>query len=242
LGNQWAFLQSAAQGQSAAIYLTGKPDRLIGVLEQVVSWLEAWNRSTRVIRRMDRAQWNHKFLALAESMAPFLPKGQEYYAWLVERCMHIHIPVPLFAAHNDLTMWNILRFDEEQLGIVDWEAELPDCLPLADFFYMILDGIVLAHRLKDRSKACEMCFSPGGRYSELFTRLLKRHRQMLDIPEEVVDLSLHACFISHAGNEVHRGEQLPSPFLGIVHWLAEHRSAVREYLLDRASAPPISGV
>jgi thiamine kinase-like enzyme len=48
--------------------------------------------------------------------------------------------VVITAAHNDLTMANVLT-SREGIGILDWEAAVADGLPMTDLWYALGRGV-----------------------------------------------------------------------------------------------------
>ena len=50
------------------------------------------------------------------------------------------------AAHNDLTMANVLT-SREGIGILDWEAAVADGLPMTDLWYALADAVSRAGRM-----------------------------------------------------------------------------------------------
>ncbi len=137
----------------------------------------------------------------------------------------VKVPVPLVAAHNDLTMWNVLMDKQGQLGVVDWEAGREHSFVLIDFFYAMTDAVAIAHRYANRQEAVEACFAPSGMYTSVVARLQQRLQRTLEVSPCVADLSFHACWLHHAANE-HLSSQPGSlhPFLETVQWLALHRA------------------
>jgi hypothetical protein len=206
--------------------LISHPRRLFDVMDGVILWLERWNRSTMLMRPLDRELLSREILAPAEFLSPLIEQGDEYRDWLAERCATLTgVPVPLIATHNDLTMWNIFLGEGGRISVIDWEAARVQGFPLVDFIYAVTDAVLLAEGCVDRSKAFEACFTPGGRYERFAAKLLGRLRRAIPIPDEIVDLCFHACWLHHAVNEYHSNESPNSqPFLKVVQRLAFQRS------------------
>jgi Phosphotransferase enzyme family len=223
IGKHRAFMQSVVNGRSAATLLASQPQRLNGIIERVSAWLERWNLATKVMRPFDRGLIDKAILAPVMCLAPHLQHGLEYRDWLVERCATINDPVPLVAAHNDLTVWNVLLDEQGRLGVVDWESAQDESLPLIDLFYAVVDAVAVAKGL-DRFSAFKQSCAPGGAHEQIVIRFLKRDMRALGITTRFAELCLHACFLHHAANEQRvREPDDPQPFFQIVQWLAENR-------------------
>jgi hypothetical protein len=218
-------LQSLVGGESVASMLLREPDHLGGVVASVTIWLERWNAATR------RSWPVHTALErfLLEPAASLLPDRAAYRAWLAARCARVEQPVPVVAAHNDLTTWNLLD-DGGRLGIVDWEVASVESLPLTDFVYAMTDAVAVARRL-DLPAALRAWLSPLGPEASVVKPNLRRLVARLSLPRDLVDLCLHACFIGHALNEgAVAPPGGPRPFRQMVEWLASHREAVRDWI------------
>ena len=221
-------LQTAIDGRSVASVLTSHPRRLFDVMDGVISWLERWNRSTMLIRPLDLELLSREILAPAALLSPLIEQGNEYRDWLAKRCATLTgVPVPLVATHNDLTMWNIFLGERGLISVIDWEAAREQALPLVDFVYAVTDAVLLAGGCVDRAKAFEACFTPGGAYEHFSAKLLGRLRRAVQMPDELADLCVHACWLHHAVNEYHSNRPPDSrPFLKVVQRLALNRFQV----------------
>jgi len=201
-------------------------------MERLIVWLERWNRSTMTIKPLDPKLLDRELLAPAALLAPLLDHGGAYRNWLTEGCAAlVRVPVALVAAHNDLTMWNVLLDEQGRLGILDWEAACEACLPLVDFFYGLTDAVAAAQGYFDRGKAFEACFALDGTYAPAVRRFLRPLRDAVEISDEMAELCFHACWLHHAANE-HRVAVAgaPRPFFKIVQQLALHRHQFRWWL------------
>jgi len=232
LNDHPVLLQSVVGGLPIAPLLASRPNQLPDLMERLVVWLEHWNRSTMATTPLDRKLLDQEILAPAALLAPLLEQGGEYHDWLTGRCAAVAgATTTLVATHNDLTMWNVLLDEQRRLGVLDWEAAREGGLPLVDFFYAMTDAVAAARGYVDRQKAFEACFSPAGTYAHAVARLLKRLRDVIEIPDEVAELCFHACWLHHAANE-HRVAVAgaPRPFFKIVQQLALHRHQFRWWL------------
>jgi hypothetical protein len=227
LGNdrRSVLLESLVRGQSVASMLLRRPEHLNEIVASVTIWLERWNTATR------RSWPDHTALErfLLEPAGSLLPDRGAYRAWLAARCARVEQPVPVVAAHNDLTTWNLLD-DRGRLGIVDWEVASVESLPLTDFFYAVTEAVAVARRL-DLPAALRAWLTPWGPEAPVAKPNLRRLVARLSLPRDLVDLCLHACFIGHALNE--RAVAPPGarrPFWEMVEWLVSHREAVRDWI------------
>ena len=216
-------VESRLDGEIAATQLMRRPARLEKVLAAVCLWLEGWGAATARHRPLTRAQLERELLEPAELIAPLLTKGgAAYLAAVRERCARLAgAPVPLVAAHNDLTLWNVLIDGEGGIGVVDWEAAEVEALPLKDFFYLAVDAVAATRGYRDRPGAARECLARDGRRAPLVAGLQARMAATLGVEPELAVTALHACWLGHALNE-HRaaGPSDARPFLEIVEWLA----------------------
>jgi hypothetical protein len=193
-------------------------------MESVVHWLERWNRATMVIRLLDHERLRQEVLLPAKHLAPYLEQGEAYRQWLTRRCLDVvGVQVPFVAAHNDLTMSNMLIDKQGRLGVVDWESSCEQGFPLVDFFYAVADAVAATRAYSDRFNAFQACFTPGGIFSGTVARLQNGLQRALSVSVEVANICFHACWLHHALNEHYRDEpQHRRRFLKIVQWLAWH--------------------
>ena len=100
-------------------------------------------------------------------------------------------PVPVAAAHGDLTTWNVLDGDEP--GVVDWEGAQTAAPPLVDLPYLLVDSRLARIGGDDRLAAFQACFPAGG--------AVELRAGTLELDPEVALLSFHACWLGHALDE-----------------------------------------
>jgi len=225
-------LQTMIRGQSGASVLTSRPNRLTEVIDRVIVWLESWNRSTLIIRPLDREFLEKELLTAAALLAPLLGQGQAYRNWLTQCCLTLAgAPATLVATHNDLTTWNILMGEQEDLGVIDWESASEKGLPFVDFFYAVTDAVTVAKTNGNRLKAFKACFAVGGTYEFMVGQCLARLRRVVQIPDKMVELCFHACWLHHAANEYRStGPSDPRPFLQLVQWLSLNRGNLCQWV------------
>ena len=147
------------------------------------------------------------------------------------------MPIPFVAAHNDLTMANLLQDRKEGLGVLDWETASETGLPLTDLYYALVDAVVATDGNSDRLAAFESCFSPGGEHRALLSQLQQRIIAGIGFPGELSFLCLHACWLQHAVNESNVAAASDArPFLQIVQWLALHSAEMNAFMTNKPSA------
>ncbi|MBD0290362.1 MAG: hypothetical protein ICV74_03820 [Thermoleophilia bacterium] len=215
-------VETAVTGRSAATLLAGRPERLADVVHTVVGWLLRWNASTQTRAELDWERLERDVLTPAERLAPLLVAGERYRAWLSDRCSRLRgTPVPLVAAHNDLTAWNVFLDGELPLAVVDWETASEHALPFFDFSYAVVDLAAAATRYRDRTVTFDACFAPGGHLARLVDPLRARLADELVVPSELAELCFHACWLHHAVNEQDASAGAQRPFLEIVQRLCK---------------------
>ena len=217
-------LEDRLEGQVAAALLASRPAAFSSVVCSVAGWLEAWHRSTTVIRPLEPTELRQRVLERAVSLAGELQDGDDYIAWLSERARDAAAaPFPLVAAHNDLTMFNVL-VGPNGLGVVDWESAAVDRFPLTDLAYAAVDAAAAATRYEDRPAAFEDCFSSAGRHRRLIRQLLRNLSASVGASATAAELSFHACWLHHAANEQRHGRtEADRPFLDILRQVAARR-------------------
>jgi hypothetical protein len=221
VGETRVLVESGLAGDSAAAMLAAHPRFFSGVVSLLADWLERWQVQTVVRGRLAAEQLECLVVAPAEEILASLPGGESYRGWLAACCRDaVADPVPLVAAHNDLTMFNIL-VDNDRLGVVDWEAASNGQLPLADFVYAVADAAAAVEGYVDRAGVLDECFGNAGRFTEVVSRLQGRLCAATMASDAVARLSFHACWLHHAVNEQRTGRVgADAPFLAIVQRLA----------------------
>ena len=225
-------LQTPLSGQSIGALLASRPSRLVEILERLVSWLESWNRSTGKTMPLNVELLEREILAPAALVSAQIDAGDEYQQWLEAACSALAgAAIPLVTAHNDLTMWNLLLGEQAQLGVVDWESARENDLPFVDFFYAVADAVAISRGFTERSKTFETCFVAGGVYERMVAQFLARIRRVVNVPDEIVELCFHACWLHHAANECRTAQPSdPRPFRKIIQWLALNRLRVGSWV------------
>jgi hypothetical protein len=216
------FLQTGIKGRTVAAILSSQSRRLVEILERLTRWLEVWNLSTAAPKPLNSERLNQEILAPAELLASQLQNGNEFLDRLNGLCASVlGQTIPLVAAHNDLTMWNVLLDENRKLGVVDWEAACEQGFPLLDFFYSVTDAVAAMNDYRNRPQAFQACFATTGKYYKPVRNLLSNLQRNLGISDSLTEICFYACWLHHAVNENRRTTPAePRPFLEIVQWIA----------------------
>ena len=228
-GNRKVLLESPVAGQPAAVRMRGAGLRSLALVAQLTNWLERWNRETVQWAPLTDAWLETEVASCAACLQHELPS--QYLAWVLALAARFsNVPVPWVAAHNDLTLWNIL-LDGAHIGLVDWESAQPLDWPLTDFFYVAADGAAAVSGYRDRVSAARECFTPGGRLAGRMRILYRQIQRGIQAPADFAELCFHACWLRHARNELRAaGGSGPRPFLELARWAATDKSAVAAWL------------
>jgi hypothetical protein len=209
-GRHPALVETPLGGRPAARVLRHEPERLADVAGGIASWLARWSAAT-ARPRVAAAGWIEQELLDSDFVRRDLPAS--YRDWLADRCASLAgTAVPLVAAHNDLTMWNIRLDVPGGPGVLDWAEARGDALPLTDLVYAVADAAAACDGYRDRAAAAR---------APLVEALAERQSAALELRPSLSELCLHACWLRHAANEREAGAP-ERPFAEIVRWLA-HR-------------------
>ena len=220
IGARSALVETPIDGEPAAQVLIRSPTRFRSLAAALVAWLERWNRATAARLSSSMERLDTEVLGPAAALAPLMREGEAYRSWLATRCAAVAgADIPLVAAHNDLTMWNVVLDDENAIGVLDWGEAAEGELPLGDLFYGLADAAAACDRYDSRLSAVQDCFAPGGRRTPDVDGLKESVVGALALPDSAVELCFHACWLRHARNE-QRGGGGDGSFLEIVQWLA----------------------
>jgi|GEM_PF-3103536 len=222
LGKRPVVLEQLIVGDVVAGMLPRNPNLLPDIMDHLTTWLVAWNQRTHAVQPLRQADVEQLLLEPAHVIMPHVAEHGLYLAWLKQRvATMIGQPVPFVAAHQDLTMWNVLMDRKQRVTVVDWEAANNHALPLVDFWYAMVDAVAATQHYADRVDAFDACFSPGGSYRQLVNNFQRRFCYVLALPQPLVELAFHACWLHHAANEQRAPYNMTRrPFLNIVQRLA----------------------
>jgi hypothetical protein len=228
LGGRNVLLETVVSGRSAAALLADAPDRLPSVITRVADWLERWNKAT--LTNGGAQDWSslaQALLASAELTLPHGSAGRAYRAWLAGELAYFRSNLgPLVAAHNDLTMDNVMVQCVADLGVVDWEAAERACLPLGDFYFAACSAVLAADACPTWSAAVQASFGQPGLATATFAPLLHRLSLAVGVSPRLSRLSFHATWLRHAADELRLATQTSAvaPFGDVVCWLVNRPS------------------
>ena len=213
----YSLIESDVPGRPLAGLIREGHHRQIGaIIERLAEWLSRWNRATVRQIELTPALVDELILSPAREVAQ-----QAYLQWIsgqTERL--VGRKVPLVAAHNDLTMANVLGDRSAILSVVDWEAASTDGLPLADFHYAACDAVACLAG-GDRLAAFRACFLEDGDIWQLMQQCEEQVRTITAGPPEWLELCVHATWLRHAANEQGRpSSRADGAFIGIVNALS----------------------
>jgi hypothetical protein len=208
-----ALVESALEGWPAVELLRGRRGTLADVLGATSSWLERWNEETRTPAMLSSSMLEQAVFEPVADLAVEL--GEPYVRRLRALAVDCRDQgIPLVAAHNDLTMWNLVLGDDGSIGVLDWEVAAAQCLPLGDFVYAAVDAVASIDGYGWRAQSARECFAPSGRHAPLVGALKSRLAGALDLSPPIVELLTHACFLQHARTELRLGR--PPDFIDVV--------------------------
>jgi thiamine kinase-like enzyme len=209
-------LEQPIDGRQMAALLGWRQESVPTFIARITDWLVHWNRNTLTTRIADRG-WIEEQLLQPAAALPSLRERPAYLAWLQEKCARLAgQSVPVVAAHNDLTMSNLLLTAEGRLGVLDWEAA-GERLPLTDLFYTVVDAASAQNHYRDRLDAFRHCLEVGGRWYQLVNGAEAKIRGVTGTGPEIAALAFHVCWLQHAAAEAaKRLPDEPRPFLRIV--------------------------
>jgi hypothetical protein len=214
----WALAMDVLPGTSAAVILARAPRQLEQIAAAVVAWSTAWSLSTVSRRDLTARVLEETLLA---PLAVIDGSGVSFRGYR-ERLRSLAGRVEggrmaLTAAHNDLTMANVL-IDRCGVGIVDWEAAAPHCFPIVDVWYALVDALARAQRVSHAEALARLVLGTSASPAKL-RRAPAALARTLALTDDQALAAFHACWLGHAANEVSRGERR-GPFLAVVRAIA----------------------
>lgn len=223
----YSLIESDVPGRPMASLMRDGHHRDLGaVMDRLARWLACWNRATLRHIELTAELGERLIVSRARDLAESIEHGSAYMEWLArETGRLVGTSVPLVAAHNDLTMANVLGDASGICSVVDWEAARRDGLPLTDFRYGACHAAqVISGR--GRLAAFRECYVDGGDLRQRLLRAEAPLRAVIGGPPAWLELCIHAGWLSHAANE--RARPVPDSdgaFIAIAQLLAN--SALR---------------
>jgi hypothetical protein len=220
-----ALLQTPIPGHQVDGLLARRELRFGAFADRLTDWLERWNGATSSGCAIDHGWLDREILSPARAVAAQLVGGGQYLEWLHARCVAVEgKPLPVVAAHCDLTTSNIFLTANGRLGVIDWETSSERGLPLRDLVYCLVDAARVSARRGQRLRAFTDCFDSSGKYRTIAQRSVARLRRVVGLSEEMTTICFHGCWLKHAFDEgQQRGSGEAPSFLPIVERLAQQR-------------------
>ena len=192
------------------------------IVDRLAEWLTRWNRETLRHVELTPELGERLILSAARPLAGSIDRGSTYLDWLSrETGRLIGTKVPLVAAHNDLTMANVLGDASGIRSVVDWEAASLDGLPLTDFRYAACDAAATIGG-GDRVAAFRACFLEDEEPRRRLQQCEAPLRALASGPPEWLELCVHAGWLRHAANEQERSSsRFDRTFIRIANLLAD---------------------
>ena len=160
-------------GDVAAVVLDGHASRLDDIASRLVEWLAEWNQITATTRVATPEDLQRFVLESADRVAASDPGLTEYRRQIGELTRRVHgQTLVLVAAHNDLTLANVL-LSSHKIGVLDWEGAEADVLPMTDLWYALSDAVArrAALRTPPRLRPWSSATRPSRSRSERFQRV-----------------------------------------------------------------------
>jgi hypothetical protein len=217
-------IESDVPGRPMASLIRDGRHRDLGkIADRLAEWLACWNKHTLRHVELTGQLAEQLILSAARPLAGSIDRGSGYLEWLsAETRRLVGSKVPIVAAHNDLTMANVLGDAAGIRSIVDWEAASIEGLPLTDFRYAVCDAAAAIGKC-DRVTAFRECFLKGGAHRAHVEQSEAALREIVGGPPGWLELCAHAGWLRHAANEQARSSssRFDASFLAIANPLAD---------------------
>jgi len=239
LGTSRVLLLEPVGGRLAATLLARRPDSLETITADVVRWLAAWAHLTAAPIRLTGDLLDRALLQPAQLLVGHISNGPMYAERIERLCAAAEgREIVGTAAHNDLTMWNLLVADGGRIGVVDWETATTESLPLVDFYYAVADAVAATEAYANRARSFSRAFARHHRTARWIAVVEERLMGELRLEHWAAELGFHACWLHHARNELRlAGRARPGPFVQIVEAIADERRGLDRGTRTQASLP-----
>jgi hypothetical protein len=221
VGIPWLLAMAPLAGPPASAVLARDAGQLGRLATAVADWLRAWGRATASATVASPAVLDELLLAPLEQVAAALSMPPAYRDALQRLAGRLagHELV-LTAAHNDLTMANVLDAGDG-IGVVDWEEAAAAGLPLRDLWYALADALARARGLT-HAEAVEALVRGAPETPAALAAAPANLSVELSLSRDQSLLGFHACWLAHGADELRRG-QSEGPFLAVVRQVASAR-------------------
>jgi thiamine kinase-like enzyme len=201
--------------------LARDPGQLGRLATAVADWLRAWGNSTTSATVADSAALDELLLAPLEQVTSAVSTPPAYRDALHRLAGRLEgHELVLTAAHNDLTMANVLDAGDS-IGVVDWELATAAGLPLRDLWYSLADALVRARDLT-HAEAVDTLVRRAPEIPAALARAPANLSAELSLGRDQSLLGFHACWLAHAADELRRGRS-DGPFVAVVRQVASQR-------------------
>lgn len=207
----------------ASLIREGRHCDLGTIADRLSQWLARWNSQTLRHVELTPVLAERLILSAARPLIGSIERGSAYLEWLSREADRlVGSKVPRVAAHNDLTMANVLGDTAGIRSVVDWEAASFEGLPLTDFRYACCDAAA-AISGGDRLAAFRACFLEEGEHRRRLQQSETSLRTIASGPPEWLELCVHAGWLRHAANEQARSpsSRVDGSFIAIANLLAD---------------------
>ncbi len=219
-GPDWALTCPALPGNPAAVAITRAPQDVEELVHRVTRWLRRWNAATAHVVTATEALLDDVLLTPAARIAATGAVGNAYAQALEALADRVvGRDIVQVAAHNDLTMQNVLA-DRGRIAVLDWEAATPDGLPLGDLWYVLADGLARAGATTHATAVAALVRQRPPASAGLWRTPLEA-AAALGLSRDERLLAFHAGWLAHAGDELTRGA--PGPFTSTVRAVAHEQ-------------------
>jgi hypothetical protein len=217
----WLLATSALAGRPAAAVLASASRRLEPIAAAVADWLLEWNSATASEMPATEALLDELLVGPADRLTAAGVAAEHYAAAMTMLAGRLQgRGLLVVAAHNDLTMANVLD-GGQSLGILDWESATAVGLPLVDLWYALADGVVHASSVTHAGAVEALVAGRPPAPAEL-ARTPAKHAAALGLTVDQAILAFHACWLGHADDELRRG-LADGPFMAVVRGVGTRR-------------------
>jgi hypothetical protein len=217
----WLLATAPLAGQPASAVLSRDAGQLGRIATAVADWLLVWGRATASATVATSAVLDELLLVPLERVAAALATPPAYRDALHRLAGRLEgHELVLTAAHNDLTMANVLDAGDG-IGVIDWEDASGADLALGDLWYSLADALSHARGLT-HAEAVEALVRGAPEAPAALAAAPAKLSAELSLSRDQSLLGFHACWLGHAADELQRG-QSDHPFLPVVRHVASAR-------------------
>ena len=204
VGAMSVVVETVVAGEPAARLIARQPRAMEGLVRRLTEALTPWAEATSVAGGPEASAASASVFAAVQTLVPVLPPPA--HEWIRGRLSTaLDRPTTTTAAHNDLTMWNVVVPGHGRIGVLDWEAATHVALPLTDLFYVLADAAAAVERYRDRRAAFHACFRRDGRRAVWARGVVLEQARALGTGDDIVGASFLGCWSHHAANDMRQG-------------------------------------